>query len=438
MQGDQQADMTGGKDRDIPVDSYRVDATLALLREGYTFLPDRFRRLRTNIFRTRLMLRDTLCLCGPGAARLFYGGDGLTRIGAMPQTVLRLLQDKESVQQLDGANHRHRKAMFIRLLMRDDQSLARLVFLFRRHFLARLSEWQTLSHVVLSREIDGILAATAIEWTGMPVGTLDPARDGATLAGMVHGAGRFGPKTWLALARRNRLERQLRTVIEDIREGRIPVAEGSVIDAIAAHRDRNGELLSPRAASVELLNILRPIVAIGRFVVFAAVALHAHDDWRRLISSGEEALLPDFAEEIRRISPFFPFVGAVARADLDFEGHRIRKGQWLLLDLYGTTHDETLFPEPDRFKPHRQLSWRDRNDAFIPQGAGDVATTHRCPGERVTVELLMEAIRILTRDMTYDVETQDLDVALNRVPAVPASGFVISGVRRAPGRRRAG
>ncbi len=37
---------------------------------------------------------------------MFYSGDRFTRTGgAMPPTVLRLLQDKGSVQQLDGAAH---------------------------------------------------------------------------------------------------------------------------------------------------------------------------------------------------------------------------------------------------------------------------------------------------------------------------------------------
>lgn len=421
---------TATQGHEIPRDTTRGDATLSLLREGYAFIPQRMKRLDTNIFRTRLMLRDTLCLSGPAAAELFYGSGMLTRVGAMPQTVLRLLQDKESVQQLDGEEHRHRKAMFIRLLMQDDDGMTRLVALFRRHFIARLPEWEQRDSVELSTEIDNILAETALRWTGTPLATLDLAREGRTLAEMVQGAGRFGPRTWLALARRNRLEKRIRSIFKDIRDNRIAVAEGSPIDHVAQHRDRQGALLSPRAAAVELINILRPIVAIGRYIVFAAMALHEHDEWRRLLAAGADELLPDFAEEIRRISPFFPFVGAVAKEDLIFKGHRIPKGQWLLLDLYGTTHDETLFPEPHRFKPHRQLSWRDRNNAFIPQGAGDIATTHRCPGERATVEILMEAIRILTRDISYAVAEQDLEVPLNRVPAGPKSGFVMTKVRR--------
>ena len=41
------------------------------------------------------------------------------------------------------------------------------------------------------------------------------------------------------------------------------------------------------------------------------------------------------------------------------------------------------------------------------------------------------AVRFLTESMRYDVPEQDLRVKLSRMPAVPESRFVISGVRRA-------
>lgn len=51
---------------------------------------------------------------------MVYGNGRLARRrGAMPPSVLRLLQDKGSVQQLDGPDYRHRKAMFVDLHMTD-------------------------------------------------------------------------------------------------------------------------------------------------------------------------------------------------------------------------------------------------------------------------------------------------------------------------------
>jgi fatty-acid peroxygenase len=155
------------------------DETFALMREGYGFLPRRFADLQTPIFRTRLMLRDVICMTGPIAARLIYDDARLTRVGAMPQTVLRLLQDKGSVQQLDGAAHRHRKALFVRMLMEDRGSLERLVATFRRQFLERVPDWSRAGAVSLGRELDLILFRTALSWTHFRH-AVSPLADGKT------------------------------------------------------------------------------------------------------------------------------------------------------------------------------------------------------------------------------------------------------------------
>lgn len=115
----------------VPSDGHLIDATVALLREGYEFITNRCERLNSDIFSTRLMMRNVICMRGPAAAALFYGSDNLTRVGSMPQTVLRLLQDKDSVQQLDSEAHRHRKAMLVRMLVSDADGVKDLVALFQ-------------------------------------------------------------------------------------------------------------------------------------------------------------------------------------------------------------------------------------------------------------------------------------------------------------------
>lgn len=95
-----------------------LDSTLSLLRDGYTFISRRCARHDSDAFRCRIMLTNVICMRGSSAARLFYGHANLTRVGSMPAPVLRLLQDKGSVQQLDAEAHIHRKAMFVHMLMR--------------------------------------------------------------------------------------------------------------------------------------------------------------------------------------------------------------------------------------------------------------------------------------------------------------------------------
>ena len=60
------------------------------------------------------------------------------------------------------------------------------------------------------------------------------------------------------------------------------------LGAIASHRDLGGQPLPLRIASVELLNVLRPTVAVAVFITFAAHALHLHPEWRARFRAGDD------------------------------------------------------------------------------------------------------------------------------------------------------
>jgi fatty-acid peroxygenase len=412
----------------VPEDK-SLDSTLALLRDGYEFIGRRCALYNSDVFRSRIMLRAVICMRGPAAARLFYCDDKLTRVGSMPTTVLRLLQDKGSVQQLDGEEHHHRKAMFIRMLMQTD-GVAKLTALFNKVWRARIETWVSKSKIELMQECNLILTRAACEWTGVPLVEDEDDALARQLSSMIENTGHFGPSMWAALLRRNGTERRLAQHLTDVRNGSLVVSPDQPLAIIASHRNEDGQLLAIKAAVVELINILRPIVAIGRFIVFAALELQRNEEWCRMFKGGKTTLLGDFVEEVRRISPFFPFVGAIVKEHLDWEGLILPKGQWLLLDLYGTNHDASLFPQPTKFLPTRQLSWTHQGYNFVPQGAGEIATTHRCPGEMITVELMKAAVWLLCNEMRYDVATPDVPVKLNRIPAKPKGGFVIQNVRK--------
>lgn len=51
----------------------------------------------------------------------------------------------------------------------------------------------------------------------------------------------------------------------------------------------------------------------------------------------------------------------------------------------------------------------------------------------ITVELMKEAIRLLCCEMDYEVPAQDLGVRLNRMPAQPRSGMILSAISRRAG-----
>ena len=410
----------------IPRDE-SLDGTLALLSNGYTFISDRCRRYGSDIFETRLMLRKAVCIMGEDAARIFYEPDRFTRKGAMPQTTLRLLQDKGSVQQLDGEAHRWRKRMFMSLMTPD--AIRHLADLTDREWRARAAEWQAMDRVVLLDEVRGILCRAVCAWAGVPLSADEVGRSTREFGAMIDEAGTVGPRNLWGLMLRGRSERWIRGIVDAIRAGDLAVREGSAADIIARHRDPDGNLLDTTVAAVELINVLRPTVAVARFVMFAALALHDHPGSRRKLQAGDEDHLDLFVQEVRRFYPFFPIIGGRVRNEFDWRGHRFAKGDWVLLDLYGTNHDPRIWPEPDTFQPERFRRWDGSAYDFVPQGAGDHHRGHRCPGEWITIEIMKQAVRLLTTAMHYDVPEQDLRIDLSQMPAKPKSGFVIGNVR---------
>ncbi|MCZ0960928.1 cytochrome P450 [Paracoccus benzoatiresistens] len=405
------------------------DHTLAFLRQGYRFIGNACDRLGSDRFRARLMLRPVICARGEDAARLIYDPDLFTRNGAMPPSVLRLLQDKGSVQLLDDASHRHRKALFAGLLMTDEAERSFLE-VFDAEWRLALRDWTAKGRITLFDEVNLVLTRAIFRWAGVPLD--NPRQMAGDLSSAVENTGRIGPRMWLALARRHRVEKRIRRVIDQARAS--GANDATPLHRVAGFRDADGSLLSPDKATVELINILRPTVAVGRYVTFAALALHQHPAWRDALRSAREDSFQRFAEEVRRFYPFFPAIGGIARRDFRQGGLEMSKGDWLMVDLFGTCHDPRLFPSPRDFDAGRDLSWRSFGFDFVPQGAGDPHRGHRCPGERLTVAVIRHATRLLVEAMDYAVPRQDATVSLSRIPALPRSGMALSGIRERAGR----
>jgi fatty-acid peroxygenase len=230
---------------------------------------------------------------------------------------------------------------------------------------------------------------------------------------------------------RKRADRWARGLVADVRVGRLHPAAGSALEVISSHRELNGRLLDERVAATELLNVVRPTVAVAYFVTFSALALHHHPEWRQRLASGDEAVQEAFAHEVRRFYPFVPALGAKVRQEFTWRGHRLTAGRLVMLDVFGTDHDPAAWPDPERFDPERFVGREPDRLAFVPHGDGDPATSHRCAGEGLTTELLKTVASQLTR-LRYEVPGQDLRVPLSRMPTRPRSGFVMTDVRYVP------
>ncbi|MEV6814515.1 cytochrome P450 [Micromonospora sp. NPDC051296] len=403
------------------------DSTVAFLRAGYRFISERCERHGSDIFQARLLLEPTICLRGRPAAELFYDADRFVREGAMPTRGQRTLTGRGGVQGLDGAAHHDRKAMFMSLM--TPTAVRHLGQLFADEWQARIPAWELAGPVTLHTEVASMLTQAVCGWAGVPLASGEADRRTANLQAMINSAAAIGPRHWRGRLGRLRGERWAADLVERVRAGSLPAPEGSALRVIAEHRDGQGRPLPRRVAAVELLNVLRPTVAVAGFVVFAALALHDHPCWRQRVRDSDE-VTEQFVQEVRRYYPFFPVAAARVRRSFDWQGYHFPLGRRVLLDLYGTDHHPALWPEPELFRPERFTGWRGDPFALVPQGGGGHLTGHRCAGEWIAIELLKRAVTLLTGAMRYDVPPQDLAVDLRRMPALPASGFVVTDVRR--------
>ena len=404
-----------------------LDSSLALLAEGYTFIQERCRHYGTDLFETRLMLQRAVCMTGAEAARQFYEPGRFTRKRALPFTALLLLQDKGSVAMQDDAAHRHRKEMFMSLMTPERRQA--LTDHFTDAWRTHLQAWEDQEEVVLHSEVQALLCRAVCAWAGVPLTEAAAQKRTREFAAMIDGAGAVGPRNWRGHLLRTRTEYWARRIIERVRAGDIEPPGESAVHVIAWHRDRQGQLLDVKEAAVELINVLRPTVAVARFITFAALALHQHPASQQHLLEGDEAYREQFVQEVRRFYPFFPFIGGRVRKTFDWRGYRFEEGAWVLLDLYGTDHDERIWDDPQAFRPERFAHWDGSAFNFIPQGGGDHFAGHRCAGEWITIALMKRAARLLTESMQYDVPDQNLQIPLTRMPTLPKSGFKISDVR---------
>jgi fatty-acid peroxygenase len=413
------------------------DSSIFLLREGYEFIWNRCRRFDSDLFQTRIMGKKTICIHGPEAAALFYDTTKFQRHRAVPRRVVTSLFGKGAVHTLDDAMHQTRKAAFLRLM--TPAQMERLMAETAQCWRRAIGRWEQQSGpIVLLEEARCILAEAICNWAGVPIRPTELSERARDLANMVDAFGGFGPRLWQGKLARMRSERWIGRLIQQTRRGALHPDSNTALYAMAHHRDVNGKQLSTKTAAVELLNVLRPTVAIAWYVAFAALALHEHPEAREAIArepigegAGKYADL--FMQEVRRFYPFTPYLGAKVRSAFEWRGHAFEPGTLVLLDVYGTHHDPRVWTSAEVFQPERFREWGESLYDFMPQGGGEHATGHRCPGEWITMHNLTLALHFLTRCTTYDVAPdQDLTIDLTRMPTRPKSGFVIRNVRSTP------
>lgn len=74
------------------------DNSLALLKEGYLYIHNRVETFQSDLFKTRIMGKNAICMRGKEAAKLFYDEDKFQRKLAVPNRIQETLIGKRAIQ----------------------------------------------------------------------------------------------------------------------------------------------------------------------------------------------------------------------------------------------------------------------------------------------------------------------------------------------------
>ncbi|WP_435769707.1 cytochrome P450 [Nocardioides sp. SYSU DS0651] len=402
------------------------ELTVRLLRDRYDALA-RLRREHggADWFPVRMLGRRAVVVRGEEGVRSFYDPTLVTRKGAIPAPLRLLLFGPGPVHGLNGSAHAERKQVFLDVI--DPHAVGQLHELVRDRLDAARPEWAARDRVLLFDALVDVYGTAALEWAATGTTGEEASRISRELALIVDGFGLGGTSHARAALARVRAQRWAMRVIRDVREGRLAAPPTSPAGALAARRD-----LSVLVAATELLNLVRPTVAVAYFGAWAAHALTRRPDWRAFLADGSPRHLRAFELEIRRWYPFVPLLPGRVERDHDLAGLALRRRDWVVLDILGTNRDPGLWDRPEEFRPERFLDREPTAWDYVPHGGGDPARGHRCPGEPIAGSLLEVTIQHLAR-FDYDLAHRGRRVPASRIPALAPDRMTLNAPRPAAG-----
>lgn len=407
----------------------------SFLRQKAGLSPDSHRP-----FITQLLGKGAVFVRGDEGVKFFYDTDLIKRDGAMPKFVQFPLFGNGAVHTLDDEAHRVRKNAMADVAYEDDQVEDFKPYVAEE--VDRMHQKWIASHKPGDVHADAALAfgRAAFRWAGIKVSDKDM---NSVIRQLNRLLDKFGKVTGtpIAVFERFRTNKFYREYIEKARAGEVEVPKNSAVEHMANLRDENGELVDAQVAGVELQNLTRPTVAVGRFAAFAAVALAEHPEWIERIRNaakdadgfkGDVKEAFAFAEETRRAFPFVPMLPGFARKETEVSGCPVHKGQRVIIDIVGTLNSPKEWKTPATFDPERFMDYENQADtesitSFIPQGGAEVRTGHRCPGEKIAVAALASAVEVLTRPgVEISTDREDTTFDWTTVLTRPSTGVRVT------------
>ena len=413
----------------VPEIKIKLTDVTERLDEGYLLFSTLREEANAPVVKARLLNKEVIAVYGQEAAKKFYDPNNFKREGAMPKLVLKTLFGEEGVQTMDGQSHEHRKTIFMNLMtpkrMEDYHQIV------DKNLSEKLDQQQgefdlfDLSKDVLFRSI--------CEWAGIDLSKI-PKEEVEQLAdyqiSMISSAV-TNPATHIkGVENRKKSEKWAQSLIEDARIHPVANKEEVALYAFANATDEQGELLPINVAAVELLNVIRPTVALTVWIALMGHALFSRPDIYQRLRAEFTQLQDSFIQEMRRYYPFFPMLPAFATKDVEIDGYMIPKDSWVVLDLYGTNHDERSIESPEVFRISRYLGKEkhisyDEEYEMIAQGGGKFEAMHRCAGEWITLHTLRVFSDQLVNKYEFSVPDQDWSIPMNQFPTFPNSKALV-------------
>jgi fatty-acid peroxygenase len=403
------------------------DLALELLRHGYRALPrlwDHAGNAGADHAETRLLGHRAVVVRGAQGAQLFYDETLVRRADAVPPPLGHLLFGKGAVHALDGAEHRDRKALFLQVMNRERVEL--LGEAVERELAGSAYGWPTRVPFSLFDELVRVYGEAVVPWAGIDVQPGEAAAAARRLAWIVDGFG-FSPGAYArGWGARWWADRWAARLVREARDGSRRAPDGTMLGALATGAGRR---LPVHVAAVELVNVVRPTVAVAWLGAFAAVALARHPAYGATLADRTARRERwHFADEVRRTAPFVPALAGRIRRPATWHGVRLGEGDLLVLDVPGTDHHGGTWPDADDFRPERFAERAPDVFEHVPQGGGDPRHGHRCPGEPIAMSLLDRTLLQLARTR-FTVTSAEAD--LGRIPTLPGGGPLLTDARPA-------
>ena len=406
-----------------------IKVKLTELEPSYTLLSEWRQKADAPVVKGKAFNKEIIAMYGTDAAKKFYDPKNFKREGAMPEVVLNTLFGQDGVQTLDGEEHHHRKNIFMDLMTPERMDEYHKI-LDEKMTEAFEAEQGTFELFGLARKV---LFKAITEWAGINLDDLtdEEINDLSKYQITMISTSFTSPVDHVkGVSDRKKSEEWAQELIKEARENPVPGKEDVALYAFAEATDLEGELLPVEVAAVELLNIIRPTLALTVWAALMGHALFSREDIYNELKGDFDRLQDSFIQELRRYYPFFPMLPAISLREVEVDGYIIPEDSWVVLDIYGTDHDPRHIENPETFKVDRyvenarNISYEEEY-AMIAQGGGDFRSMHRCAGEWITLHTLRVLSDHLVNKFDFTIPDQDFEIPLDQFPTYPQDGVLL-------------